>query len=184
MYGEVDVASGEWTTGVFAAIWAKCNNRNNAYTTWIVADGPVDAIWIEDLNTVLDDNRLLTLANGDRIPMTDNVVVKEKEVLELIDKIRITVVNNAENIKSQYNIDNQLMINDEEEDLDSHDIKLQNTSTSEKLKKYENDIKQGADQYADEILSELQLIISKMQKDLTKFDRNISLGRQEIDKPE
>jgi dynein heavy chain, axonemal len=73
MYGEVDLASGEWTTGVFAAMWAKFNNKNNNYNTWILADGPVDAIWIEDLNTVLDDNKLLTLANGDRIPMTDNV---------------------------------------------------------------------------------------------------------------
>ena len=75
MYGESDPMSGEWTTGVFAAIWAKYNNRNNAFNTWIIADGPVDAIWIEDLNTVLDDNKILTLANGDRIPMTDNVKI-------------------------------------------------------------------------------------------------------------
>lgn len=75
MYGETDPMSGEWTTGIFAAIWAKYNSRNNAFNTWIIADGPVDAIWIEDLNTVLDDNKILTLANGDRIPMTDNVKI-------------------------------------------------------------------------------------------------------------
>ena len=75
MYGEMDPLSGEWTTGVFAAMWAKFNKRSNAYNTWIIADGPVDAIWIEDLNTVLDDNKILTLANGDRIPMTPNVKI-------------------------------------------------------------------------------------------------------------
>lgn len=73
MYGKVDTMSGEWTTGVFAAMWAKYNNKSNKFIMWMTCDGPVDAIWIEDLNTVLDDNKILTLANGDRMPMTDNV---------------------------------------------------------------------------------------------------------------
>jgi dynein heavy chain len=72
MYGIKDPVSEEWTPGVFASIWQRYNNRNLKYTTWIMCDGPVDAIWIENLNTVLDDNKILTLANNDRIPMTDN----------------------------------------------------------------------------------------------------------------
>ena len=72
MFGETDRLSGEWLDGVFASMWSKFNDRIRKDNTWIICDGPVDAIWIENLNTVLDDNKILTLANGDRIPMTDN----------------------------------------------------------------------------------------------------------------
>lgn len=59
-----DKVSGEWNKGIFGALWEKFNRRGVTFNAWIVCDGPVDALWIENLNTVLDDNRLLTLANG------------------------------------------------------------------------------------------------------------------------
>jgi len=39
---------------------------------WMVLDGPIDPVWADSLNTLLDDSRTLTLPNGDRIPLTDN----------------------------------------------------------------------------------------------------------------
>ena len=70
MYGNM-TPTGEWMPGVFSEIWKICNNKTNKKISWINCDGPVDAIWIENLNTVLDDNKILTLANAERIPMSD-----------------------------------------------------------------------------------------------------------------
>ena len=74
LYGEVSFASGEWTDGLMATIVRHCvheaNANDNEDHQWIMCDGPVDALWIENMNTVLDDNKMLCLANSERIKLS------------------------------------------------------------------------------------------------------------------
>ncbi|KAJ3049329.1 hypothetical protein HK097_009672, partial [Rhizophlyctis rosea] len=76
LYGCMDPTTREWTDGLFTHILRKIVDNvrgENAKRHWIIFDGDVDPEWVENLNSVLDDNRLLTLPNGERLGLPPNV---------------------------------------------------------------------------------------------------------------
>ena len=69
MYGNFDLATNEWTDGLVALMVRELCANTSIDRKWVIFDGPVDAIWIENMNTVLDDNKTLCLSNGERIKL-------------------------------------------------------------------------------------------------------------------
>jgi dynein heavy chain, axonemal len=59
--------------GVLAKVMREVCSDESLTEKWLLLDGPVDTLWIESMNTVLDDNKLLTLINGERIAMPPQV---------------------------------------------------------------------------------------------------------------
>lgn len=90
LYGSLDLVTRDWTDGLFTKILRSiiANLRGEkTKRTWIVLDGDIDPEWAENLNSVLDDNKMLTLPNGERLELPSNVRI----VFE-VDNLRSTTL--------------------------------------------------------------------------------------------
>ena len=72
LYGALNPVSKEWKDGIFTHVLRQCV-MDKTHVHWIIFDCDVDPIWCENLNSVLDDNKTLTLPNGERIVLHDNI---------------------------------------------------------------------------------------------------------------
>ncbi|XP_017386889.1 dynein heavy chain 9, axonemal isoform X4 [Cebus imitator] len=69
LFGIINPATREWKDGLFSSIMRELANITHDGPKWILLDGDIDPMWIESLNTVMDDNKVLTLASNERIPL-------------------------------------------------------------------------------------------------------------------
>ncbi|XP_053528697.1 dynein axonemal heavy chain 9 isoform X1 [Artibeus jamaicensis] len=73
LFGIINPATREWKDGLFSSIMRELANITHDGPKWILLDGDIDPMWIESLNTVMDDNKVLTLASNERIPLNSTM---------------------------------------------------------------------------------------------------------------
>eukprot|EP01035_Chromulina_nebulosa_P017536 gene17536-23098_t len=85
LYGLFNRQTNEWRDGILSKLVRDCVdsfNEQKSNLKWIIFDGPIDSDWIENMNSVMDDNKLLCLSNSERIkiPSTISILFEVQDI--------------------------------------------------------------------------------------------------------
>lgn len=120
----------------------------------------------------LIDSLEATLLEAPKLPLTDKLLVEEKKLLQLIDKLRVLIKEDG-SARKAIDINKPMSA----ELVHEKSQELQKNEFLDDAEKQSSDIIRGANEYAEIVLSDLQLSVSKLQNQLIKLERNIENGR-------
>jgi hypothetical protein len=73
LFGEVNKETYVWSEGQFTEAFRRFSLDKSSTKKWILLDGPIDHFWVENLNSILDENRKMNLPNGETINLSDGM---------------------------------------------------------------------------------------------------------------
>lgn len=124
----------------------------------------------------LVDSLEATILESPKLPLTDKLVVEEKKILQLVDKVRMAIKNGGI-ARHSIDINREIQIQEPVQQAVPAPEEVSLSEAHEKARQ----IKQGANEYAEYVLSNLQLSVSKLQNQLIKLEKNIENGRDVLE---
>ncbi len=120
-----------------------------------------------------------SVMEGKKVPLSEKVILNQHEILMLIDKIRLTIKSDGEVISDSVNVKQRGQF----EDLHATSVtyseqeKRDSRTLIQQAKDDAHNIKKGSNEYADFVFANLQLTMTKVQRNLAKIQTTIDNGR-------
>ena len=116
------------------------------------------------------------LLDSPRVPLSKKIMVNEDEVLDMVNKLRVLIKEDS---------NNQVIPSTSTTPQVAQSVPTSTPKPEQDLvsmQKKADELINGANEYADYTLAQLQLVVSQIQKTLIKAERYIDNGRQVLDK--
>ncbi len=122
----------------------------------------------------LVDSLEASILEGKKVPFTEKIILDEKGMLKLVDKIRLALKSNGRIIRQTIDLT-------KEPEKETEEINAEQPAmardTFEESASFSENMRMEANEYADNVLANLQLLVTKLQKELVRVEKSIEVGR-------
>ena len=125
------------------------------------------------------DSLEATILESKKVPFSDKIILNEKEVLSLVDKVRIAIKAQGRMIRDEI----EIMPNQAQNIAVSSPPSSQETTNSQLISQKEQEfelVKKEARSYAEDVLGGLHSMVAKMQYNLSRLETSLEHSRGAI----